>query len=198
MNLNDLTDAEEARLFGQYRSAWKQLVRDAPGCGEAARIDADGELTRDVLADALSWVDHKAGDVSDHTLVYHPAAHDALTDPDIVGQSHYWTGDSGRFDSGEVLSIRDWREVDPVPDYGPIRIRPDRGIYPEAMAVVELDHMTLMGDYSTFTHERGGSRSVETTAHPYSVITGLPTRGDWPQDERESQAMAADSGGGLL
>ena len=142
MTRNDLTDAEEARLFGQHRNAWKQLVSDAPGNGEAARIDADGELTQGVLEEALGWVDHKAGGLDDHTLVAHISAHDALTDPAIVGQGHYWTGDSGTFDSGEVVSVG---------EYGPVRVRWSRAIYPEAIAVVELDHMTLTGDYPTFT-----------------------------------------------
>jgi hypothetical protein len=192
MNLNDLADAEEARLFGQYRNAWKHLVGDAPGCGAAAEIDADGELTRDTLADALEWVDHKAGDLSDHTLVAHPVAYDTVTAPKIVGEGHYWTGDSGMFDSGEVVSVTDDQDDGDPAHYGPVRVRWDPGIYPEAMAVVELDHMTLTGDYPTFTHERGMSGEIETTTHPYAVITGLPHRDDWPRDD-DPQAMAADS-----
>jgi len=157
------------RLLRQYRIAWKQLAHNAAGCGEAAVIDADNTLSRDILTDAFYWVSHKAGDVSDHTLVYHPRHHDAVTDPDIVGPHHYWTGDAGVFDTAEVIH---------VDQYGPITLRADHGIPPRVMAVIELSQMTMTGRYHTATHTPAigdQNQSVNTTMHPYAVITQLPT-----------------------
>lgn len=168
--MQDISPIEEDRLFAQYRSMWKQVIRDAPGCGSAKRVHAKGTLKKRHLEDALSWVRHKAGGVGEHTLVIHPLVHDRLQD--IAGQGYYWTGDAGRFDTGDVFSLD---------GFSPIRVRIDRGIYPEAAAIVELDHVSLTGDVPTFTRDLDGN----TTAHPYAVITDLPTRDayDYDQDD---------------
>lgn len=146
-----------------YRVLWKELLRSAPGTGEAAQIDADGLCIREHdLRELFEWVEHKAGSVSDYTLVFNPECYEPVCES---LESNHWTGDSGRFDSAETAGFPD---ID-----GLAMQRPDPGIPPGCMALVELDAVRLDGTIESFEHDRDG----DVDAHPYSTIVNA--HGNW-------------------